>query len=133
MHRALVALAAALVAGCASVPPELPAVQGFELDRYLGRWYEIARLDHRFERGLTHVTADYRLREDGQVSVRNCGFKAAEQGWSTASGRARLLTANGSAQLAVSFFWPFESGYTVVALDADYRHSMVAGGLPEMS
>ena len=63
-----------LLTGCVGVPKGVKPVQGFESDRYLGRWYEIARLDHSFERGLSHVTADYSMRKDGGVRVLNRGY-----------------------------------------------------------
>lgn len=102
-------------------------MQGFELPRYLGRWHEIARLDHRFERGLVAVTADYQLRDDGRVSVQNRGWQSRRQRWIELEGHAEFVGARDVGQLKVSFFWPFHSGYTIVALDPDYRTALVAG------
>lgn len=116
-----------LLAGCSGVPEGLQPVSGFELPRYLGRWHEIARLDHSFERGLTHVTADYRMREDGRVEVINRGFDPAKNSWRDAKGVARFQGATNIASLEVSFFGPFYGAYNVLVLSADYRYAMVAG------
>ena len=80
-----------LLTGCVGVPKGVKPVQGFELDRYLGRWYEIARLDHSFERGLSHVTADYSMRKDGGVRVLNRGYSEKKQEWKTAEGKAYFV------------------------------------------
>jgi apolipoprotein D and lipocalin family protein len=103
------------------------SVRGFELERYLGRWYEIARLDHRFERGLVGVTADYRLRPDGRIEVRNRGYDPRKGVWREARGVARVAGDPSRGQLKVSFFGPFYGGYNVIALDEDYRWAMVVG------
>lgn len=123
---ALVMTLLALMA-CASLPEGVQPVRAFDAQRYVGRWHEIARLDHRFERGLVQVTAEYSLREDGTIDVRNRGWKCADREWHDAKGKARFVDATDVGQLKVSFFWPFYSGYTVIALDPDYRYSMVAG------
>ncbi len=129
MHRAPVLLLLALTAlsGCTSAPTGVQPVGGFVLDRYLGLWYEIARLDHSFERGLTDVTADYSPRDDGGVDVFNRGFDSDTAAWKEARGRAYFLDAPDTGSLKVSFFWPFYGGYHVMALDPDYRWAMVAG------
>lgn len=115
------------LAGCTGVPEGLQPVRDFDLTRYLGRWHEIARLDHRFERGLTHVTADYRLLADGRVEVLNRGFDPAKGAWREAKGVARFQGAHDVGSLEVSFFWPFYGAYNVLVLDANYRHALVAG------
>ncbi len=118
-----------VLTGCSSVgvPEGLEPVSGFDADRYLGRWHEIARLDHSFERGLTNVTADYALREDGAISVLNCGYNPEKREWEDAEGVARFLGPRDVASLKVSFFGPFYGGYHVLALDADYQWSVVSG------
>jgi apolipoprotein D and lipocalin family protein len=121
------ALALLLLAGCASPPKGVTPVTGFDLDRYLGTWYEIARLDHRFERGLTHVTATYSLREDGTVRVFNRGFDTANQEWSSIEGSAVSVEEPDVAALKVTFFAPFYGGYFVIELDEDYQHALVSG------
>jgi len=125
--RTLTLMLAALVAGCAQIPDGLTAVDGFDSDRYLGKWYEIARLDHRFERGLERVTATYSARDDGSIAVLNRGFDPAKGEWSEAEGRAKFVGAPGTAMLKVSFFGPFYGGYNVLDLDPDYQIALVSG------
>jgi apolipoprotein D and lipocalin family protein len=118
----------ALQSGCAGTPEGVKPVGGFELDRYLGTWYEIARLDHRFERGLSEVTATYSLRDDGGVQVINRGYKSAEGQWDEAVGKAYFVGDPAVGHLKVSFFGPFYGGYNVIELDkTDYQYSLVAG------
>jgi apolipoprotein D and lipocalin family protein len=117
------------VAGCSTAPPPgVQVVDRFEISRYLGRWYEIARLDHRFERGLTNVSADYQLRSDGGIAVLNRGFDLSKGQWKEALGRAYFTGSEQTASLKVSFFGPFFGGYHVIALDRErYRWAMVVG------
>ncbi len=119
----------ALLAGCASTspPPGITAVTPFDLQRYQGRWYELARLDHRFERGLTDVSATYQPQSDGSVRVVNRGFDAATSQWREAVGKAFFTGEPTTASLKVSFFGPFYGGYHVAALDKDYRWALVVG------
>ena len=127
MLRTLTLMLAALVAGCAQIPDGVTAVDGFDADRYLGKWYEIARLDHRFERGLDQITATYSAREDGGIDVLNRGFDTAKGEWKEAQGRAKFSGAPGTAMLKVSFFGPFFGGYNVLDLDPDYQIALVSG------
>lgn len=120
-------LLAMLLAGCTSIPTGLQAVQGFSVERYLGTWYEIARLDHRFERGLSDVSAQYSRLADGSLRVINRGYDAANGRWKEAVGHAEFTGAPDTASLKVSFFGPFYGGYHVVALDPDYRWAIVSG------
>ncbi|MFK7974706.1 MAG: lipocalin family protein [Halioglobus sp.] len=111
---------------CGSVPPSITPVSGFELDRYLGQWYEIARLDHRFERGLEQVTANYSLNDDGTVRVENRGFNVDDSDWSTAVGKARMASSPTIGQLEVSFFGPFYGPYIIFEMDKEnYQHAFV--------
>ncbi len=121
------ALIAALLSGCVGLPEGLSAVKNFEAERYLGQWYEIARLDHRFERGLSRVTAEYSRRDDGGIAVRNRGYDRAAGEWKEAQGRAYFLDGADVGRLKVSFFGPFYASYNIIALDADYRHALVTG------
>jgi apolipoprotein D and lipocalin family protein len=122
------ALGVLLLAGCVGVPEGMEPVDGFELDRYLGKWYEVARLDHSFERGMSRVTAEYGMREDGGVSVLNRGYIDAEGEWDEADGKAYFVGSPDVGQLKVSFFGPFYGGYNVIALDKQhYGWSMIAG------
>lgn len=117
-----------LVAGCTGLPEGVRPVDGFEVQRYLGTWYEIARLDHSFERGLSRVTATYRLREDGGIDVVNRGFDAARNEWKEANGTAYFVGRSDVGHLKVSFFGPFYGTYAVFDLDrADYRYAFVSG------
>jgi len=114
--------------GCTGIPDHVTAVQGFELPRYLGAWYEIARLDHRFERGLDNVTATYTLREDGGIEVVNKGRDRHTGAWEQAKGKAYFIGGSDSGRLKVSFFGPFYSSYNIIALDRkNYSHALVTG------
>lgn len=119
----------AVMAGCANTnpPPGVEAVTPFDLQRYQGRWYELARLDHSFERGMTDVSATYTPQADGSVRVVNRGFAAAPGQWREAVGKALFTGAPTTGSLKVSFFGPFYGGYHVAALDPDYRWALVLG------
>ncbi|WLT32595.1 lipocalin family protein [Geothrix sp. PMB-07] len=112
--------------GCTGVPDGVKPVQGFDLNRYLGQWHEVARLDHGFERGLTQVTATYSLRPDGSVKVLNRGWDATSGKWKVAEGRALFVGAASEGRLKVSFFGPFYGAYTVIELEPE-RYSMICG------
>jgi apolipoprotein D and lipocalin family protein len=123
----LAALFLTLQSGCTGAPDGVTVVTGFEIDRYLGTWYEIARLDHSFERGLSSVTANYSLRDDGGVRVVNKGKNQSGE-WDEAIGKAYFVGDSDVGQLKVSFFGPFYGGYNIVELDqSDYQYSLVAG------
>lgn len=124
----LVLLLPLLFAACVRVPDGVTPVERLDLDRYLGTWYEIARLDHPFERGLSDVTADYAPRQDGGLVVVNRGYDAERGEWREARGKAYPVAEDQPGRLRVSFFGPFYAGYNVIALDEeDYAWSMVAG------
>ena len=117
-----------LFTGCVGLPDNLKPVENFEVQKYLGQWYEIARLDHRFERGLTKVTANYSLREDGGLKVVNAGYAAETGTWKRAEGKAYFVQDSGQGFLKVSFFGPFYASYVVFELDhAHYQYALVAG------
>jgi apolipoprotein D and lipocalin family protein len=105
------------LAGCTGLPKGIEPVTGFEPDRYLGTWYEIARLDHRFERGLSNVTAEYSLNGDGSIRVLNRGYNEEEGEWQQAEGRAAFVGDRDVGHLKVSFFGPFYASYVVFDLD----------------
>lgn len=127
MKRLLLVLLT-LLAGCVTVPDGLQPVTGFQPERYLGTWYEIARLDHGFERGMTRVTAEYRRRDDGGIDVINRGWLAGNKTWKEARGKAYFVDGPDKGYLKVSFFGPFYGSYVVVELDAEhYRYALVAG------
>lgn len=117
-----------LAGGCSTLPPAgIQPVGNFSLARYSGNWYEIARLDHSFERGLSDVSASYSQDSDGSIRVLNRGYDAVSARWKQAQGRAKFNFDPQTASLKVSFFGPFYGGYHVVALDPDYRWALVAG------
>jgi len=125
---AVVALVVTLLVGCLAIPDGVEPVTGFDVDRYLGSWYEVARLDHRFERGLSNVTASYALQDDGTVAVVNRGYSLEDQAWDEAIGRAAFVEAPDLGYLKVSFFGPFYGAYVVFELDKqDYQYAFVAG------
>ena len=118
----------AVLGGCLGMPEGVRPVSGFELDRYLGKWYEIARLDHSFERGLSRVTAEYSLREDGGVRVLNRGYSADTGEWDQAEGKAYFVEDEDTGYLKVSFFGPFYGAYVVFELDHDgYQYAFISG------
>ena len=120
--------AAVALPGCAvSVPQGVQPVSGFDASKYMGTWYELARIDHRFEKGLTQVSATYSLNADGSVTVRNRGYDPAKQARREAQGKARFLRQADEAALKVSFFGPFYGGYNVVSLDDQYQTALVIG------
>lgn len=116
-----------LLSGCLGIPDNATAVRDFELQKYLGTWYEIARLDHRFERGLTGIQADYSLRDDGGVRVLNSGFDIETGERRTAEGKAYFIGEPDVGRLKVSFFGPFYGAYNIIELDPDYRYAMIVG------
>lgn len=118
------------ITGCSSVsvPGGIVTVKDFDLNRYLGRWYEIARLDHSFERGLVKVTAEYSMRDDGGVRVLNRGFNTAKNKWNDIEGKAYFTGDSRSGELKVSFFGPFYGSYNIIELDQkDYQYALVCG------
>lgn len=113
-----------LLVGCGKLTVDNSVVTDFDLNRFLGSWYEIARFDHRFERGMDQTRATYVLREDGKVDVLNTGMKKGE--YSEAKGVAKLTDKPGA--LRVSFWGPFYSDYRVMFVDDDYQYALVGGG-----
>jgi apolipoprotein D and lipocalin family protein len=116
------------LSGCLGIPEGVRPVDGFDVNRYLGKWYEIARLDHSFERGLINVSAEYSLRDDGGVKVVNRGFSTKDNQWDEATGKAFFVESEDAGYLKVSFFGPFYGSYVVFDLDHDeYQYSFVSG------
>lgn len=120
-------LSSLLLASCLGRPDGVSPVEQLDTQRYLGTWYEVARLDHSFERGLSNVTADYSMREDGGLRVINRGYSAEEGDWQQAEGRAYTIEEDQPGHLKVSFFGPFFGSYVVFELDPDYQYAFVAG------
>lgn len=127
--RKIILLALSItLSGCLGMPETVKPVDEFNLQNYLGKWYEIARLDHSFEEGLTQVTAEYTLKDDGGVAVLNKGFLADENQWKEAEGKAYFVNGDSEGYLKVSFFGPFYGSYVVFALDkTDYQYAFVSG------
>ncbi|HET8850754.1 MAG TPA: lipocalin family protein [Marinobacter sp.] len=129
MIRSLTALSFTLIlAGCTGIPDGIAPVTGFDSDRYLGTWYEIARLDHSFEEGLSQVTAEYSYNDDGSIQVINRGYDVEAGEWKEAEGRAVFVGDENTGHLKVSFFGPFYASYVVFELDQeDYSYAYVTG------
>ncbi|HBO22808.1 MAG TPA: hypothetical protein DD649_07975 [Providencia sp.] len=117
-----------LLNGCSvKVPKDISPVKNFDLSRYLGEWYEVARIDNRFEKGLTQVSANYSLRDDGGVKVINRGWSADSKKWKESIGKAYFVESSDMGALKVSFFGPFYGGYNIIKLDDNYQYSLVVG------
>jgi apolipoprotein D and lipocalin family protein len=117
-----------LIAGCVGIPKGIDPVIDFDINRYLGTWYEIARLDHRFERGLSNIHAEYSLRQDSGIDVVNKGYNDQAKKWEEARGRAYFVEGPTVGRLKVSFFGPFYGGYNIIALDRkNYSYAAVCG------
>jgi len=115
-----------LISGCRGLPEGVHPVKGFDLNNYMGKWYEIARLDHSFEHGLNRVTAEYSLRNDGGVKVVNKGFSFTKKKWKDAEGKAYFVRDRDEGYLKVSFFGPFYGSYVIFELDTDkYQYAFV--------
>ena len=128
MNRLLPLLATLGLCGCVRIPDTVAPVKEFQLNRYLGKWYEIARLDHSFETGLQQVTAEYSLRPDGGVRVLNRGYSPTTQEWRESEGKAYFVNAPSQGYLKVSFFGPFYGAYVVFELDPDnYQYAFISG------
>lgn len=112
---------------CNTIPDGAKAVSPFEKEKYLGKWYEIARLDFRFEKDLNNTTAEYSLNENGTIKVDNRGYNTVKRKWVRSVGKAKFVGDENIAMLKVSFFGPFYAGYNVLAIDPDYQYALVAG------
>ncbi|GAP73720.1 MULTISPECIES: lipocalin family protein [Pseudoalteromonas] len=128
MRAQIIILLTVVLTACTSVPDKVSPVSPFNLERYMGTWYEIARMPHPFEEGLSRVTATYSQNDDGSVKVINRGFNAEEQQWSQAEGKAKFVGDTNTGHLKVSFFGPFYSSYVVFGLDQEnYQYAYVSG------
>jgi len=128
MRIVVYTLVAFILTGCLGMPVTVTPVENFELNRYLGKWYEIARLDHSFERGLERITAEYSMRDDGGVSVVNRGYSIEDDEWKVAEGKAYFVDDANKGYLKVSFFGPFYGSYVVFEIDQEgYEYAFVSG------
>lgn len=109
------------------IPAGATAVQNFNSEKYLGKWYEIARFDYRFEKNLENVTAEYSKKSNGKIEVKNRGFNYVKNEWKEAIGEAKFVNQPTEARLKVSFFKPIWSGYNVIDLDENYKYALIAG------
>ncbi len=116
-----------ILTACTGLPEGVQPVTKFNIDRYLGTWYEIARLDHSFERGLSNVSATYSLRDDGGVKVINRGFSKQKNKWKQAEGKAYFMDDKTQGHLKVSFFGPFYGSYAIFELDNNYQYAFISG------
>ena len=125
----IAAFALSVFQSCSSVgiPDGVTAVQNFEKDKYLGKWYEIARFDFRFEKNIDNATAFYAVNSDGTIKVVNKGFNYKKQKWTSVEGKAKFVGSENEGRLKVSFFGPFYAGYNVVDIDENYQNAMVYG------
>ena len=112
---------------CSSIPKGANAIQDFNKEKYLGKWYEIARLDFVFEKNLNNTTAEYSLNEDGSIKVVNRGYNFIKSKNVESVGKAKFVNDSNEGKLKVSFFGPFYSGYNILAIDADYKYVLVVG------
>ncbi|WP_434036884.1 lipocalin family protein [Formosa sp. 4Alg 33] len=124
---ALIVLTAIIFTSCATIPKNAEAVSPFKKEKYLGKWYEIARLDFKFEKNLNNTTANYSINPDETIKVVNRGYNYEKEEWTEADGKAKFVDSDTIAKLKVSFFGPFYSGYNVIALADDYKYALVAG------
>ncbi len=127
LNQILAFLALIFFNACETIPEGAKAVKPFEINKYLGTWYEIARMDFKFERDLKNVTATYSLNDNGTIKVLNQGFNINTNERKQAIGKAKFVDLTDEAKLKVSFFGPFYAGYNVVALDAEYKYALIAG------
>jgi len=119
------------LSGCSSIPkkvsPELQVVPHVDIERYLGKWYEIALYPNWFEEGCFRSTAFYEKLEDGQIKVTNqCRMHGPEGELNEAIGIANVVDASTNAKLKVQFFWPFKGDYWIIDLDRDYQYAVVS-------
>ena len=118
----------ALLNSCSvGIPKGATAVQNFNADKYLGKWYEIARFDFRFEKNMNNTTASYSKKDNGNIKVVNRGFNYVKDEWKESVGEARFVENENTARLKVSFFKPIWAGYNVIDIDEDYKYALVAG------
>ncbi len=128
MHIFLIILISIILPGCTGLPDGVHPVKDFDTSRYLGKWYEIARLDHSFEHGLNNVTAEYSMRGDGGLKVLNKGYSAKDREWKEIEGKAYFVNDQDTGHLKVSFFGPLYASYVVFDLDKiDYQYAFIAG------
>lgn len=110
-----------------TIPEDVTPLWPFDVHRYLGNWYEIARLPMMYEKGLTDITAHYSMNDDGSVRVVNSGYDPRKRKWKSSEGKAVFTCSPDAGMLKVSFFGPFYAGYNVIEIDEDYNNALVFG------
>ena len=123
----LIGILGLLFTSCSTIPEGVMAIKPFDTVKYMGKWYEIARFDFRFERNLNNTTAQYSVNDDGTIKVVNRGYNYEKKKWEEATGVAKFVGGSDVAMLKVSFFRPFYGGYNVIAIDSDYKYALVCG------
>ena len=106
----------------------LVVVENFEVEKYIGKWYEIARFDSRFEKNLNQTTAEYSLDENGKIIVKNRGYNFKKNKWESVQGKAKFAKNKNLGDLKVSFFGPFYAPYKIIQLDSNYQYALVSSG-----
>jgi apolipoprotein D and lipocalin family protein len=127
MKQIILLLFPVLLSSCSTIPRGVVAVKPFDKEKYLGKWYEIARMDFKYERNLNNTTAEYSLNKNGTIKVDNRGYNYVKGKKEQAIGKAKFVGPDNIAMLKVSFFGPFYAGYNVIALDEDYKYALVSG------
>src|SRR5574344_602985 len=120
-------VSALLLNACAVMPEGAKPITSFQKEKYLGKWYEIARLDFKYEKDLNNTTAEYSVNDDGTIKVLNKGYNTVKAEWTESIGTAKFVGEDNVAMLKVSFFGPFYAGYNVIAIDKEYKYALVAG------
>lgn len=110
-----------------SIPTDATPIDNFDITKYLGKWYEIARLNYRYEKGLSNVTANYTMNNNGSISVVNKGYDEKKEEWESTKGKGKFIGDKKTGRLKVSFFGPIYSAYNIIALDKDYQSAVVVG------
>ena len=124
----LVASLSYLMFGKLGIPEGMTVVKGFDINRFTGTWYEIARLDHGFEKGMSHVSAEYSMNADGSLKVINKGFDTKSRAWQASEAKAGFIESPDVGRLKVSFFGPFYGSYNIIDLDEkNYSYAMITG------
>jgi apolipoprotein D and lipocalin family protein len=127
LRKLIIAPLLLIVGACTGLPEGIQPINSLDTDRYLGTWYEIARLDHSFEQGLSRVTAKYESQEDGSLKVINRGYNDEKNEWKEAEGRAVFVNEDTDGHLKVSFFGPFYASYVIFELDDQYQRAYITG------
>ena len=123
----LLATGVAIYLKTRTIPFGVKAIKPFDVKKYLGKWYEVARLDYRSEKNLDNVTAEYSLNEDGTIKVVNSGYNYKKSVKEEVTGTAKFAGPKDEGKLKVSFWGPFYEGYNIIAIDKNYKYALIAG------